>query len=84
MPKMSMQKEVVKAVRAESALLNAAAMIPIVKNTKMVLPNSPEVQNMGRMSSLSSGNGMFCCPAKVSSKTPNERKRKFTGVKAKP
>ena len=34
-PKMSMQKEVVRAVKAESALLNAAAMIPIVKKIRI-------------------------------------------------
>lgn len=33
-PKMSMQKEVVRAVKAESALLNAAVMIPIVKKIR--------------------------------------------------
>ena len=83
-PRMSTQNEVVSAVRAESALLNAAAMIPIVKNTKILSPNMPDVQNIGRMSSLKAGRGIFCCPAKVSKRTPNDRKRKLTGVNANP
>ena len=44
---MSMQKEVVRAVKAESALLNAAAMIPIVKKIRIECPYMPEVQNIG-------------------------------------
>ena len=83
-PRMSMQNEVVKAVSAESALLKAAAMIPIVKNIRMLSPKMPDVQNIGRMSSPNVGKLMSCCVAKDSNKIPNDRNRKFTGVKANP
>lgn len=46
-PKMSMQKEVVRAVKAESALLNAAVMIPIVKKIRIECPNMPECRTLG-------------------------------------
>ena len=72
------------AVRAESALLKAAAMIPIVKKTRMVLPKMPEVQNMGRMSSPEAGNVIPCCAASVINKTPRQRNKKLIGVKARP
>ena len=83
-PKMSMQKEVVRAVKAESALLNAAAMIPIVKKIRIECPNMPEVQNIGRISSFNAGSSICCCDASVSNRTPSERNKKLTGVKAKP
>ena len=84
MPRMSTQKDVVSAVSAESALLKAAAMIPMVKKTTIVCPNTPEVQNIGRMSSPEAGRAMPSCPASVMSRMPSERKRKLIGVKAKP
>ena len=62
-PKMSMQKEVVRAVKAESALLNAAVMIPIVKKIRIECPNMPEVQNIGRISSFNAGSSICCCDA---------------------
>ena len=83
-PRMSTQKEVVNAVNAESALLKAAAMIPIVKKIRMECPNMPEVQNIGRISSFNTGNSIFFCEARLSNNTPRARNRKFTGVKAKP
>ena len=83
-PRISTQKEVVSAVNAESALLKAAAMIPIVKKIKILPPKIPEVQNIGRISSLRVGNWMFRCAANVSSSTPSARNKKLTGVKANP
>ena len=50
----------------------------------MLLPRIPEVQNIGRISSLSAGNGIDWLLAIVISRTPSARNRKLTGVKAKP
>lgn len=83
-PKISIQKEVVSAVRAESALLNAAAMIPIVKKTRIECHNIPDVQNIGSISSFIAGSSICCWDASATSRTPSERNRKLTGVKAKP
>ena len=83
-PRISTQKDVVKAVRAESALLKAAAIIPMVKKIRILLPKIPDVQNMGKISSLIAGKAICSFSARINNKTPKERKRKLTGVKAKP
>ena len=81
---MSTQNDVVIDVRAESALLNAAAIIPMVKNMRIDPPSMPDVQNMGSMSSPDAGSAMPVCDASVMSITPRQRKRKFIGANASP
>ena len=68
-PNMSMQKLVVRAARAESALEKAAATIPMVKNTNVANPNRPSAAKKGRMSSLFSGSVNPACEAKRRSNT---------------
>ena len=47
MPAMSIQKLVVRAVNAESALEKAAAMMPMVKNISTANPRWPSAANKG-------------------------------------
>ena len=79
-PKISMQKLVVRAVSAESALEKAAATIPMVKNTIVASPNRPSAAKKGRMSSLFSGKAKPDCEARSRSNAPNERKSRLTGT----
>ena len=75
---------VVIAVSAESELLNAAAMIPIVKSTSTVCPRYPCVANIGSISSFTSGRIRFICPANVNRRIPKQRNRRFSGMKENP
>ena len=56
-PQMSTQKDVVRAVRAESALLKDAATMPMVNNTTTSVPNEPLAAKRGNSSSPMSGSG---------------------------
>jgi hypothetical protein len=49
MPAMSIQKLVVRAVNAESALEKAAAMMPMVKNISTANPRWPSAANKGKV-----------------------------------
>src|SRR5215510_11115472 len=82
MSNISTQKEVVSEAKAESALLNAAAIIPMVKKIRMGKPMIPEVQNKGRMSSPDAGSVMFIWADSVTNKMQRLRNRKVMGVKA--
>ena len=53
-----MQKLVVRAVSAESALEKAAAIIPIINITGTSVPNCPPEASMGKRSSVCCGGVM--------------------------
>ena len=53
-----MQKLVVRAVRAESALEKADAMMPMVKNTRTACPIAPVAMKSGRSESPLAGRGV--------------------------
>lgn len=80
----STQKLVVRAVRAESALLNDAATIPIVNSITTVSPNFPEAANIGRSESPDEGRGLPVFVANITSYIPSPKKRALAGTKAKP
>ena len=80
MPAMSIQKLVVRAVNAESALEKAAAMMPMVKNISTANPRWPSAANKGSISSPAAGRGMFSCEANNNSRIPSDRNRKLTGT----
>ena len=80
----STQKLVVRAVRAESALLNDAATIPIVNSITTVSPNFPEAANIGRSESPDEGRGLPVFVANITSNIPSPKKRALAGTKAKP
>ena len=61
----SMQTDVVRAVRAESTLEKAAAVMPRMKSTVTVMPNQPCCTSMGKRVSLWAGTAMPCRLAKV-------------------
>ena len=82
--RMSTQKLVVKAVSAESALLNAAAIIPIVNSTNTPFPKWPSAQNKGKMSSPFTGKSIPSRDAKANSRTPTPRNSIFKGMNEKP
>ena len=80
----STQKLVVSDVSAESALLNEAATIPMVKSTTTAVPKFPVAANIGSSSSPDAGSGMPWRPANITSSTPSERNSRLVGRKAKP
>ena len=75
---------VVMAVSAESELLKAAAMMPMVKRTSTDCPRYPCVANMGRISSFMAGSSSCICPANAISRMPRHRNRKFSGMNENP
>ena len=75
---------VVMAVSAESELLKAAAIIPIVKSINTGFPKYPCAVNMGRMSSFIAGSSSCICPARAISKIPRHKNRRFSGIKENP
>ena len=81
---MSMQKIVVRAVSAESALLNEAATIPRVNKISTVFPNCPVAANIGNSSSPEVGSGVPVRRANIDNSTPNPRNSRLTGTKANP
>ena len=78
--RISTQKLVVKAVKAESALEKAAAIIPIVKHIKTGKPKQPLAAKNGRMSSPPYGivNPIF--GPNNSNRIPKERNSRLTGT----
>ena len=84
MPAMSIQKLVVRAVNAESALEKAAAMMPMVKNISTANHPYSSAANKGSISSPAAGRGMFSCEANNNSRIPSDRNRKLTGTNEMP
>ena len=80
----STQKLVVRAVRAESALENDAATMPIVNNTVTTVPRLPVAANIGRSSSPLAGSATPSFPASITSSTPSAINSRLAGTKAKP
>ena len=79
---MSTQYEVVSEVRAESALENDAATMPMVKNTTTAMPSSPEAAKAG--SSWSPEASTPVRWASIMSSTPRERNSALAGRNATP
>ena len=83
-PQISTQKLVVSAVRAESALLKAAATMPNANNTCTAMPNCPVAAYMGSNSSPLAGKATPWRPASTTSSTRSAMNSRLTGTKAKP
>ena len=81
--RISMQKEVVNAVRAESALEKAAAMIPMLKKITTAAPKYC-VANMGSISSPNAGKAIALAMASTGTTIHSVRNSKVTGMKAMP
>ena len=80
----STQTLVVIEVKAESELLNAAAIIPIVNRMVTPSPRYPCVASIGKISSDLVGNSILSFAESMISKMPSPRNRRFRGINAKP
>ena len=73
-----------RAVSAESALENEAAMIPMVKSTTTGIPSTPVAANIGSRSSPEAGKAIPIFEVKRTRRTPRQRNRRLAGTKATP